>query len=141
MNTSERNLAFLSYLFSVVVALPVLLFAGRQKFARFHALQSLGIFVVAVLGMGVWLAVGWFVSLVVPLVGAAVAAALFTLVMSLYVALVFVSIRGMMNAWREKRLPVPLVGISIIRVYIVLSGQPRAPRDEVSDDADTAATP
>ena len=126
MNKSERILAFLSYLLSVIVALPVLLFGRGRGFARFHALQSAGIFAVGVGGFLVWLIIGWIVSLVIPIVGAPVAAALFALVITLLLVLIVLSIRGMTHALRDERKPVPLFGIPTIRAYIRLSGQPAA---------------
>lgn len=122
MNRNERILAATAYLLSIVGALPVLLLGGERKFARFHALQSLGIFLVALFALLAWMVVAWVLALVIPIVGPPLAAALFALIVTLYIVLVVVTLVGAVHALRGERKPVPLIGISIIRLYVRLFG-------------------
>lgn len=122
MNKSERILAAIAYLSSVVGALPLLLLGGDRKFARFHALQSVGIFLVALVALLAWIVVGWVLALVIPIVGPTLAAALFALVITLFVVLVVITLVGAVHALRGERKPVPLIGIGIIRLYVRFFG-------------------
>ena len=122
MKANERVLAAMAYLLSVVGAAPVLLLGGDRRFARFHALQSLGIFVVAVVAMVAWIIIGWVLSLIIPIVGPPIAAALFALIVTLYIVLVVITLVGVAHALRGERKPVPLFGIATIRLYVRLFG-------------------
>ena len=122
MKTNERVLAAIAYLLSVVGAVPVLLLGGDRRFARFHALQSLGIFLVATVAMAAWVIIGWVLSLAIPIVGPPIAAGLFALIVTLYIVLVVITLAGSVHALRGERKPVPLIGIGIIRTYVRLFG-------------------
>lgn len=122
MKANERALAAIAYLLSVVGAAPILLLGGDRRFARFHALQSLGIFLVAVIAMAAWMIAGWVLSLVIPIVGPPIVAGLFALIVTLYIVLVVITLVGAVHAIRGDRKPVPLIGIAIIRIYVRLFG-------------------
>lgn len=122
MRANERFLAAMAYLFSVVGAAPVLLLGGDRRFARFHALQSLGIFLVALVAMVAWMIVAWVLSLIIPIVGPPIAAGLFALVVTLYFVLVIITLVGAVHAARGERKPVPLFGIAVIHIYVRLFG-------------------
>ncbi|HKJ84770.1 MAG TPA: hypothetical protein VKA06_01780 [Spirochaetia bacterium] len=122
MKANERALAAMAYLLSVVGAAPVLLLGGDRRFARFHALQSLGIFLVALVALLAWIVVGWVLALAIPIVGPTLAAALFALVITLFIVLVVITFVGAVHALRGERKPVPLIGIGIIRLYVRLFG-------------------
>lgn len=139
MKANERFLAVIAYLLSVVGAIPVLLFGGDRRFARFHALQSIGIFLVAAVAMAVWLIVGWVLALVIPIVGPPLAAGLFALVVTLFIVLAVVTLVGALHALRGTRKPVPLIGIAIIRGYVRLFGGGGNARGDTSTDAPDGA--
>lgn len=115
-------MAFLSYLISIVGAAVVLLNPKRTSYAAFHARQSLGIFLLAVLMSIAWVVAGWIV-IWIPVAGPAFAAALFTLVIATYIILFVCWIKGMVNALKGKMDPVPIVGASIAKVLVKLSGK------------------
>jgi uncharacterized membrane protein len=105
----SRYAAFFAYLFSVVGALGVLLLRRNDRFAVYHAKQSLGLVLLALIVFLVWGVVGWAVSWI-PYLGFIVAMALFALVIAAYIAFVFSWIFGMKYALDEKMQPMPMVG-------------------------------
>jgi len=107
--SSSRILALLSYVLVFAGALFVLLFNRKDEFAAFHARQALVLFLIALLGPLVWLIVGW-VLLWIPNVGAVTVSALFALVISLLLAVLYAWVSGLINALRAQRKPVPLFG-------------------------------
>ncbi|MBX3051619.1 MAG: DUF4870 domain-containing protein [Caldilineaceae bacterium] len=109
MQNSSRILAILSYLLVFVGALFVLLFNREDEFAAFHARQALVLFFTALLGPLVWAVVGW-VLLWIPTVGAVVAFALFALVISLFLAILYAWIAGLVSAARAEQRRVPMFG-------------------------------
>jgi len=109
VQNSSRILALLAYLLVFVGALFVLIFNRKDEFATFHARQALVLFLAALLGPLVWVVVGW-VLLWVPSVGAVLAFALFSLVISLLLALLYAWVMGLINAARAEQKPVPLFG-------------------------------
>lgn len=122
LDKREHTMAFLSYLISIVGAAVVLLNPKRTSYAAFHARQSLGIFLLAVLMSIAWVVAGWIV-IWIPVAGPAFAAALFTLVIATYIILFVCWIKGMVNALKGKMDPVPIVGASIAKVLVKLSGK------------------
>jgi len=109
VQNSSRILAILSYILFFVGALFVLLFNRKDEFAVFHARQSLVLFFTALLGPLVWAIVGW-VLLWVPSVGAVVAIALFSLVISLFLAVLYAWVAGLISAARAEQRAVPMFG-------------------------------
>ena len=66
----SRILALLAYVVVLIVPLLVLLFGRKQRFVLFHACQSLGITLVAIVVPLMWFVIGWlftFFSVQVPL--------------------------------------------------------------------------
>lgn len=110
MNKPNRHLAFLSYLLSVPGWLYVFLFRREDDFVVYHAKQSMMLTIVAIGAPVVWGLVAWLVVLFVPLLGPITAAALFSLVILLYVFLAVAWVIGMVRAWRTDRKPLPVVG-------------------------------
>ena len=105
----NRNFAFLAYLIPVVGWLCVFLFRKQDKFAVYHARQSVMLTVAAIMVLLVWGVVAWGLSWI-PLAGPLTAATLFALVIAAYIILFAVWIAGMVNALRSKMQPLPLVG-------------------------------
>ena len=67
------------------------------------------IFFIALLGPLVWAIVGW-ILLWVPSVGAVIAFSLFSLVISLLIAVLYAWVIGLVNAVRAERQAVPFFG-------------------------------
>ncbi len=109
MQNSSRILALLSYVLVFVGALFVLIFNRKDDFAAFHARQALVLFFTSLLGPLIWVVVGW-VLLWVPSLGAVTAFALFALVISLLIAVLYAWVAGVISAARAERKAVPLFG-------------------------------
>ncbi len=109
MPNSSRILALLSYILVFVGAFYVLIFNRKDEFAAFHARQSLVLFFSALLGPLVWMVVGW-VLLWVPRFGAVFAFALFSLVITLFIAILYAWVAGLISAARAERNPMPFFG-------------------------------
>ena len=134
MSTSERSYGVACYVLSIVVSVPLLLSRVERPFAKFHALQAIGIFLAGVAGLLAWLILGWILSLGVPLVGPAVATGLFALVIALAIALFVCSVYGIANALSGRRKPVPLVGEGVIHLYLRLARPDRGTDQPTGDD-------
>jgi uncharacterized membrane protein len=111
----SKYFAFFAYLLSLIGAIIVLLVRRHDRFAVYHAKQSLGILLIAVGVLLGWIVVGWVVSWI-PYIGFIVAIALFALVIAAYIILAVCWLIGMGYALHEKMQPVPLVGGLILRV-------------------------
>ena len=98
-----------TYLFSVIGALVVLISRPQDRLATYHAKQSLGIAAAAALVFLAWITVGWALAWI-PYVGFIVAIALFALVMAALLVLAGCWLAGMVAALREKMRPAPVVG-------------------------------
>lgn len=109
MSKSNKNLAFLAYLLSIVGWLYVLLFHGEDEFAVYHAKQSMTLTIFAVVAPVIW-AVGAWILAWVPLAGPLLAATLFALVIGIYIFLAVTWIVGMVYAWQAKMKPLPVIG-------------------------------
>lgn len=109
MNEPKKTPAFLAYLLSVFGWLYVLLFRKEDKFAVYHAKQSMMLTIVAIGAPVVWGVVAWIVAWI-PLAGSIIAAALFALVILTYIVLGAVWIVGMVYALQAKMKPIPMVG-------------------------------
>jgi uncharacterized membrane protein len=118
-NGNAKYFAFLAYLLSVVGALYILLARRNDKFAVYHAKQSLGITILALAVLIVWIVIAWIIAWI-PYVGFIFAMALFSLVMAAYLVLAIVYILGMKYALDEKMQPVPIVGGLAERVSSML---------------------
>lgn len=109
MSDPKRHLAFLAYLLSIFGSLYVLLFHRKDGFARYHAKQSLGLTIIAVCAPAVWALIAW-IAVWIPLVGPVMAAALFSLVIATYIALIVSWFIGMIYALQAEMKPLPLMG-------------------------------
>ncbi len=109
MQKPNRTLAFIAYLLPVVGPLLVLLFNRRNLFSLYHACQSLAITLGLVVMPVGWIVLGWLLTWV-PLVGPLLAAALFTLVIAAYLALIIGWVLGLINSLRAKQTATPVFG-------------------------------
>jgi uncharacterized membrane protein len=108
-SSMNRYSAFLAYLFSVVGAIVVLFLRRDDRFAVYHAKQSLGLIVLAVVLFVAWGIVGWVISWI-PFIGFILAMAAFALVIAGYITLTISWIVGMRYALNGQMQPVPMVG-------------------------------
>lgn len=101
--------AFLAYLLSIFGSLYVYLFRRQDRFAVYHASQSVALFLFTV-----GLLLGWFVAAFVlawiPVAGAVLGFSLFALVMAGWVMAFIIWIVGMSRALRSVIEPLPLIG-------------------------------
>jgi uncharacterized membrane protein len=104
-----RNVAFLAYLLPIVGWLYVLLFRKKDEFALYHAKQSMMLTMTAVGAPAAWAIVAWIISWL-PLAGPIIAAALFALVILIYIFLAATWVIGMVYALQAKMEPVPVLG-------------------------------
>jgi uncharacterized membrane protein len=111
LNVSKpgRNVAFLAYLLPIVGWLYVLLFRRKDEFAVYHAKQSMMLTITAVGTPVAWALFAWIVSWL-PLAGPIIAAALFALVILIYIFLAATWVIGMVYALQAKMEPVPVLG-------------------------------
>ena len=107
---NSRILAALAYLLFPVGWLFGL-FLQRDDFVRFHARQSLGLLIATLAAPALWAVIAWLLALV-PIVGPLVAAALFAVVIALWLAVLGVAVWGMVNALRGKWTVAPVFGRS-----------------------------
>lgn len=109
MDTTNRIPAFLAYLLLIVGCLYVFIFEREDKFAVFHAKQSLLIMLTALLAPLVWAVGAWLISWLLPF-GFALAVALFSLVVAAYLFLAGLWLLGMLYVSQTKVKPLPLIG-------------------------------
>ena len=109
MQKSNRTLAFLAYLLPVIGPLLVLLADRKNTFALYHAFQSLGLTLIAIVAPIVWAVCAWLLMWI-PLAGGLLAAALFALVVAAYITLFIAWLAGMSNALRNELAPAPVFG-------------------------------
>ena len=115
IKTTAQIFACLAYLLNIVGALYVLLFRRKDAFAVYHAKQSLGITLVAIVVFIAWVVIGWLLSWI-PYIGLIFAMALFSLVIVAYIVLIRDYIIGLVYVFHAKMQPVPIVGRIIIRL-------------------------
>lgn len=108
MSKPNRVLAFIAYLLSALGWLIVLLVGRRDRFAAYHARQSLALLLFLVLVTAGWYVIFWLTSLVPYL--AIVGLALFSLVMAAYVFAAYAWIKGMSNALNARMTALPIIG-------------------------------
>lgn len=111
----SRYVALCAYVFSVVGAVVVLAVRRDDRFAVYHAKQSLGLALLALLALLAWAVAGWLVSWI-PYIGFILAMASFALVIAAYITLAISWIIGMKYALAFKIRPVPVVGRLIHRL-------------------------
>jgi uncharacterized membrane protein len=104
-----RNAALLAYLLPIFGWLYVLLFHRKDEFAIYHAKQSVMLTMTAIGAPVAWAVVAWIVSWL-PLAGPIIAAALFALVILIYIFLAVTWVIGMVYALQAKVKPVPVLG-------------------------------
>jgi uncharacterized membrane protein len=112
----SKYFAFIAYLLSVIGAAFILLARRNDRFAVYHAKQSLGLFLVAIGVLLAWIVVGWTLAWI-PYIGFIFAMALFALAIAAYIALIVCWFMGMHYALDGKIQPVPLVGGLILRIF------------------------
>ena len=121
MNEPKRHYAFLAYFVPILGWLYVLLLQKKDKFAVYHAKQSIMLTIMVLVAPVIWGAVAWILTWI-PLAGAIIAAALFALVILTYIFLAAVWVVGMAYALQAKVKPLPIVGGWAERISI--GGQP-----------------
>ncbi|BAJ62917.1 DUF4870 domain-containing protein [Anaerolinea thermophila] len=105
----SRITAFLSYLILFLGSLYVLIFERRDDYARYHALQALGlVFFSAGVFLG-WVVLGFLLAWI-PIIGPVLSASLFALVIAAWIFAVVAWVMGMVNATRGLIAPLPLIG-------------------------------
>lgn len=109
MSKPGRNAAFLAYLLPILGWLYVLLFRWKDELAVYHAKQSMMLTMTAIGAPAAWAVVAWIVSWL-PLAGSIIAAALFALVILVYIFLALTWVIGMVYALQAKIKPVPVLG-------------------------------
>lgn len=109
MSKPRRNTAFLAYLLPIFGWLYVLFFHRKDEFALYHAKQSMMLTMTAVGTPAAWVVVAWIVSWF-PLAGPIISAALFALVILIYIFLAVDWVIGMVYASQARMQPIPVVG-------------------------------
>jgi uncharacterized membrane protein len=109
VNKPSKHLAFLAYLLSIPGWLYVLLFHRKDKFAVYHAKQSMMLTIFALAAPAAWAVAAWVLTWI-PLAGSFVGAALFSLVIAAYFFLGVAWILGMVYALQAKMKPLPMIG-------------------------------
>lgn len=106
---SSQVLAFLAYALWIFGWLLVVIAARKDRFAAYHARQSLALSLAVILAPVIWLVFGWVIAWI-PGVGVVVAAASFSLVIGVYIVAVVAWITGLSNAVRAQVKPLPFFG-------------------------------
>jgi uncharacterized membrane protein len=109
INRTSQVLAFLAYALWIFGWFLVLLVARNDRFAAYHARQSLGLSLAVLIAPVAWIIIGWLVAWI-PGVGVVVSAASFSLVIGLYIIAAVAWIAGLINAARAQLKPVPFFG-------------------------------
>lgn len=112
---SSQVLAFLAYALWIVGWLIVVLVARNDRFATYHARQSLALSLAIILAPLVWIIVAWPIAWI-PNVGVVVSAAMFSLVIGLYIVAAVAWVYGMIHAARAQLRPVPFFGDWALRL-------------------------
>ena len=109
MPVASRLKAFFAYLLFALGAAVVLLVSRNDRFAAFHARQSLLLTAVALITPLAWVVIAYPISWI-PLLGPPIASATFGLVIAAFLALVVAWVMGMVYALRAQERKLPLVG-------------------------------
>lgn len=118
-------MAFVAYLLSLPGALIVLFTQRDDPFATHHARQSLAIWL-AVIGVPLlWAVVAWVLAWI-PVIGAVMSVALFSLVLAVYTILLVSWIAGMIFSLQGVLWTMPLLGrwIAPRRTSIIVQKPP-----------------
>jgi uncharacterized membrane protein len=108
MDLSERISAFITYFLPVIGWIYVGIFQAKNRFARFHMRQSVGLFLFLILITAAWGLVTWLLAWI-PY-AFVLGIALFTLPLVGYVFGVVAWIIGMVNALRCREAVLPIIG-------------------------------
>lgn len=106
---SSQLLAVLAYALLIVGWLLVMIVARRDRFAVYHARQSLGLSLAVIAAPLVWLLGGWLIAWI-PGVGGVLSAATFSLVIGVYLIALVAWVYGLVHAARAQFRPVPFFG-------------------------------
>jgi len=87
--------AFLAYLLSIIGFLIVLLAKKDNKFAMYHAKQSLVLFIVYI--------IGWIILAFIPIIG-------WALLPVWWILMLIMTILGIINSFSGKEKPLPIIG-------------------------------
>jgi len=109
MKTSQKILAFLSYLLFIPGWLFVLVFRRKDEHAKFHARQSLMINLFAFLLLVLWFVLTWLL-IGILIIGPITACFLFAIVIAILIYLVIAWVMGMLRSFNPDAKPLPLVG-------------------------------
>lgn len=107
MGDSSRLSAALAYI-PILGWLYVLFFQRKNALAAFHLRQSIGLFLFLVATLLGWAVVAWLLAWVPYL--DVLGIAMFTIVMVAYAFGVVVWIQGLVNALRNRLVPLPIFG-------------------------------
>jgi uncharacterized membrane protein len=108
METTNRFPAFLAYFLLIFGCLYVFIFERQDKFAVYHAKQSLLIMLTALAAPLVWLVATWLLSWL-PF-GFLLGVALFSLVVATYIFLIVIWLLGMLRVSQTQAKPLPIIG-------------------------------
>lgn len=109
MSTASRAWAFIAYLLFIVGWLLVVLFRRNDPFALYHARQSLRLTLILAAAVAVWAVVAYVLAFI-PLVGALISVASFSIVILVFLGGLIAWIGGMVNALRSMATPMPVMG-------------------------------
>lgn len=108
METTNRFPAFLAYVLLIFGCLYVFIFQRSDRFAMFHAKQSLLIILTALVTPLAWAVTTWLLAWL-PF-GFLLGVALFTIVIAIYIFLVLVWLLGLVNVSQTRSKPLPVIG-------------------------------
>jgi uncharacterized membrane protein len=108
METPNRLPAFLAYFLLIFGCLYVFIFQRQDKFAVYHAKQSLLIVLTAIAALLMWLVAIWLLSWL-PF-GFLLGIALFSLLIATYIFLVVIWVLGMFTVSQTETKPLPIIG-------------------------------
>jgi uncharacterized membrane protein len=106
---TARLLSFLFYLLPGLGWLVAYFMWRRNTFVYYHACQSLGLALVAIMVPVGWAVIAWFLAWI-PFAGPLVGTATFALVMGAYMALVPAWLMGIVHALKLEAKAVPVFG-------------------------------
>ncbi len=106
---SSQVLAVLAYALLIFGWILVVIVARKDRFAAYHARQSLALSLAVIVAPVVWIVLGWLIAWI-PGVGVVVAAASFSLVIGVYLVAAVAWIAGLINAAQANLRPVPFFG-------------------------------
>lgn len=108
MNPSARLPAVLAYLIPIIGWLYVYFFQRKNAFAIFHLRQAVGLFLFLAAALAIWALVAWVLAWIPYM--AVLGIALFTIVIAAYLYGLVAWVMGMINALRNRPVPLPIFG-------------------------------